>query len=546
MSAAQIVAALYGSPAGLSTAEAAAQLQASDPNRLPAAPQEGKMLVLHAHCRRDGRWVEIDAADLIPGDQVRLRAGDQLPADLRLREAANLRIDESALTDESIPADKGTAAVDRAAGLGDLLGMAYSGTLVAAGPGLGVVTGTGPTTELGRINRMIADVETLATPLTRQIAAFGRVTSFVILAMAVGMFLIDWLLHDFPVGELVMAAIGFAVAAIPDDLPAVLTITLALGVQQMARRNVIIRRLPAVETLGAVTVICTDKTGTLTRNEMTVRHLVTGVGRYNVTGIGYAPQGHVERDGQRVELAQAADLAALVEVLARCNDAEIALEDGHWMVIGEPTEGALRTLACKLGFERGTAARLAVIFFDSRHKSMVTLQQVPDAGLQVLLKCAPGPLLERCALQCTAEGGSEPLDHAFWVAQIDALSAQGLRVLAAAAGRAAADQVALTLADLEQGLRFLGLVGIGDQDPVGGRERRATAPHRPALRLLRTHQPGAQAAPGPGAPGQRRGRRHDRRRGQRRPGAQARRRGRSHGHQGDRGDQGGGGHRAGR
>ncbi|WP_295457714.1 HAD-IC family P-type ATPase [uncultured Thiodictyon sp.] len=521
--AAEVITALKSHADGLSTAEAAKRLAAVGPNRLPTPPQDGplkrflrqfndsliyvllggavvtalmehwvdtwvivavtvinaligfiqegkaeqalagirKMLAARAHCRRDGQWLEVDAADLVPGDCVRLRPGDRVPADLRLLKAASLRIDESALTGESVPADKDSEAVEAAAGIGDRHGMAYAGTLVAGGTGLGVVTGTGATTELGRINRLIAEVEPLATPLTRQMAAFGRVLSLVILAMAVGMFLIGWQLHDFPVGELVMAAIGFAVAAIPEGLPAVLTITLALGVQQMARRNAITRRLPAVETLGSVTVICTDKTGTLTRNEMTAREVVTRAGQYAAAGIGYAPDGEVTRDGSRVELAQAADLKDLIAVMARCNDAEIVQKDGHWQLVGEPTEGALRTLARKLGFSRGDAKRLAVIPFDSQHKFMATLQEVPGAGVQRLMKGAPGALLERCTTQRAADGRDEPLDRDFWVGQIDTLSAQGLRVLAAAVGTAPPGQTELDPADLT-GLKFLGLVGIVD------------------------------------------------------------------------------------
>ncbi|WP_242470735.1 HAD-IC family P-type ATPase [Thiocystis violacea] len=425
-----------------------------------------KMLALHAQCRRDGQWVLIDSADLVPGDLVRLRAGDRVPADLRLCESASLRIDESALTGESVPADKWTDPVDLAAGIGDRRGMAYSGTLVAGGAGLGVVTGTGPATELGRIGRLIAEVQTLATPLTRRMTAFGRVLSLVILAMAAGMFLIGWRLHGLPLGELVMAVIGFAVAAIPEGLPAILTITLALGVQRMARRNAITRRLPAVETLGSVTVICTDKTGTLTRNEMTARHLVTRVAQYEVTGIGYAPDGQVRWNGQAVVLAETPDLLALVEVMARCNDAHIAEEDGHWKVIGEPTEGALRTLAHKAGFASGDARRLAVIPFDSTRKLMATLDQRPESApgqtRRLLVKGAPGPVMRLCTEQRGVDGGREPLDLAFWEDQIASLSADGLRVLAAAVGAAADDKSDLTPADLDGGLLFLGLVGILD------------------------------------------------------------------------------------
>ena len=421
-----------------------------------------KMLALRAHCRRDGQWAQLDAADLVPGDIVRLVAGDRVPADLRLCDAASLRIDESALTGESAPTDKDGEAVDPSAGIGDRRGMAYAGTLVTGGSGLGVVTGTGPTTELGRIGRMITQVQTLATPLTRQMGAFGRVLALAIMALAGAMFLIGWLLHDGVPGDLVMAAIGFAVAAIPEGLPAILTITLALGVQRMAQRHAITRRLPAVETLGAVTVICTDKTGTLTRNEMTVRHVVTRVAQYQVSGIGYGPDGLVRHAGLAVALAETPDLQALVEVMALCNDAVIAEEDGRWKVIGEPTEGALCTLARKAGFAPGKAGRLAVIPFDSTTKFMATLHQVPRTGLRILMKGAPGPLLERCSSQRAADGRDEPLDTAFWASQVETLGAQGLRVLAAAVAVPADGKTALTPADVAAGLSFLGLVGIVD------------------------------------------------------------------------------------
>ncbi len=509
---------------GLATAEAANRLIAIGPNRLPAPPKEGlfkrffkhfndiliyillvagvakaflghwvdafvilavavinalvgflqegkaeqalegirKMLSLRARTRREAEWVELDAADLVPGDVVRLRSGDRVPADLRLLEAINLRIEESALTGESVPSDKSVEPVDAKAGIGDRRCMAYSGTLVAAGTGLGVVTATGAATELGRISRMMAEVESLATPLTRQMAAFGKVLSFVILGMAVVMFLIGWLLHGRSIDELFSAAIGFAVAAIPEGLPAIMTITLAIGVQRMVQRHAITRKLTAVETLGSVTVICSDKTGTLTRNEMTVRHLVTRVAQYDVEGIGYAPEGRVSRDGQESSLAANPDLEALVEVMAVCNDSEIAQEDGQWKVIGEPTEGALRTLGQKAKFDRKDYQRLAVVPFESENKFMATLDRVPGNGLCILLKGAPDRLLSRCADQRAANGGMEPLDLAFWEQQIDALGGQGLRVLAAASRQVKEDKSELTLGDLDKDMTFVGLVGIID------------------------------------------------------------------------------------
>ena len=421
-----------------------------------------KMLSLHARGRRDGTWQEVDAGDLVPGDIVALKAGDRVPADLRLIAATQLRVEESALTGESVPVNKGTDPVPDAAGIGDRLGMVYSGTLVAAGIGTGVVTATGARTELGRITRLITEIETLETPLTRQMTAFGRVLAVIILIMAVGMLGIGWFVHNFAPTELMMAAIGFAVAAIPEGLPAIMTITLALGVQQMVRRNAITRKLPAVETLGSVTVICSDKTGTLTRNEMTARQVITPLASYEVAGIGYAPEGHLSLAGRHVQRTDHPDLDALVEVMAVCNDAEIAEEAGHWKVIGEPTEGALRTLAHKAAFEPAGYQRLAEVPFDSEHKFMATLNRLPDGRVRILMKGAPDRLLDRCGTQFGPGGEPQPLDRSFWEAQIDDLSAQGLRVLAAAQRDTAADQDSLVLEDLERDLVLVGLVGIID------------------------------------------------------------------------------------
>jgi magnesium-transporting ATPase (P-type) len=509
---------------GLSGAEAAERLKAAGPNRLPAPPKEGpvkrffkhfndiliyillvagvakaflgewvdacvivavavinavvgfiqegkaeealegirKMLSLRAHTRREGQWIELDAADLVPGDVVRLRSGDRVPADVRLLEATNLRVEESALTGESVPSDKKAEPVDANAGIGDRRSMAYSGTLVAAGTGLGVVTATGAGTELGRISRMMAEVEGLATPLTRQMAAFGKVLSFIIIGMAAVMFLIGWLLYGFGLDQLFSAAIGFAVAAIPEGLPAIMTITLAIGVQRMVQRNAITRKLTAVETLGSVTTICSDKTGTLTRNEMTVRHLVTRAGQYDVEGIGYSPKGKILRGGQEAPIAANPDLQSLVEVMAVCNDSEIAQEDNQWKVIGEPTEGALRTLGQKTNFDRTNYQRIAVVPFESENKFMATLDRVPGDALRILLKGAPDRLLSRCAQERAANGGTEPLDPAFWEKQIDSLGGQGLRVLAAASREVQEGKSDLTIADLDKDMVFLGLVGIVD------------------------------------------------------------------------------------
>ncbi len=421
-----------------------------------------KMLSVNAQARRGGDWTEIEADNLVPGDIVRLRSGDRVPADVRLLEAVNLRIEESALTGESVPADKMTEPTPADAGIGDRSGMAYSGTMVAAGSATGVVTATGPATELGRINRMISEVETLATPLTRQMNRFGRILSIVIVGLAVLMWFTGWLLHDFTTSELFLAAIGFAVAAIPEGLPAVLTITLALGVQRMARRQAITRKLNAVETLGSVTVVCSDKTGTLTRNEMTVRHVVTSAGRYEVSGTGYQPEGRITHRKEPAALEQHPGLHALIEVMAMCNDSNLVEEDGQWKVTGEPTEGALLTLARKADFEDKDYERVAVVPFESENKFMATLHRGPGGSMRIFLKGAPDRLLERCLIQSQGGETSEPLDRAFWEQQIGELSSKGLRVLAAAVRGVEATKGDLGMDDLKSDMMFLGLVGIID------------------------------------------------------------------------------------
>jgi len=421
-----------------------------------------RMLSSQARVKRDGQWEQLDAETLVPGDLVRLRSGDRVPADLRLLEVNQLRLEESALTGESLPTEKQVEPVAKLTVVGDRTNMAFAGSIVTAGRGVGVVTASGVETELGRITTLIAQVEALTTPLTRQMAAFSRTLSCVILAMAALLFLLGWLLHDYSVSELFFAAIGFAVAAIPEGLPAILTITLAIGVQSMARQNAITRHLTAVETLGSVTVICSDKTGTLTRNEMTVKEVLTQNGSYTVQGIGYAPAGHVSREGDEVHLSDQAELLALIEVMAICNDSSIALKDGQWTVIGEPTEGALITLARKAGFVEEGYERIAAIPFESEAKFMATLHQLPSGERRILIKGAPDRLLAKCDKQHDTTGAAVPLERGDWHDRIQTLAEQGLRVLAAAVREVPQTHETLELSDLEQDLIFLGLVGIID------------------------------------------------------------------------------------
>ena len=420
------------------------------------------MLSVQADVRRDGGWERVDAEQLVPGDVVRLRAGDKVPADLRLIAASNLQAEESALTGESVPTSKDADVVAVDAGIGDRTDMVFSGTLITQGTARGVVTGTGQSTEVGKIQTMVDEVEPLETPLSRQLDAFGKALALLIAVMAVVMVVVGRVVHDFAGEELVSATIGFAVAAVPEGLPALVTIILALGVQQMARERAITRKLPAVEALGSVTTICSDKTGTLTKNEMTVRTVVTTAASYEVTGIGYAPDGDIRRDGVPVTLADHADLAALVTVMARCNDAVVRRDDDdRWALVGVPTDGALRTLALKGGFDADGWTRLDVVPFDSQTKYMATLDRDPEGGRLLLVKGAPDRVLDRCSHQRGADGRSEALDRRRWEEHIDALGAQGLRVLAAAVGTPpAGDRIGD--ADLSQGLEIVGLVGIVD------------------------------------------------------------------------------------
>jgi magnesium-transporting ATPase (P-type) len=421
-----------------------------------------KMLSLDAQVRRDGRWVTIEAEELVPGDVVRLRSGDRVPADLRLLATTNLQVEESALTGESLPVEKGSDPVDEDAGVGDRTSMAFSSSLVTSGRGVGVVVGTGANTEIGRINTMISEVETLATPLTKAMNRFGAQLSIAIGALAAAMFAIGLIVHGNPPGDMMIASISFAVAAIPEGLPAIMTITLAIGVQRMAKRNAITRRLTSVETLGSVTVICSDKTGTLTKNEMTVRAIATADGTYTVSGTGYQPDGQVLLDDVPVALDRP-DLVALVEALAVANDAEVNEgEDGQWVMIGEPTEGALQTLAVKCGFDCSEYDRVDEVPFESEHKLMATLGQSPDGRSLVLVKGAPDRLLKRSRTQHSVREGDSALDHAWWEERIAEMTVQGLRVLAAARRDPREDQRSLSLDDLDDGLVFLGVVGIVD------------------------------------------------------------------------------------
>src|SRR5262245_45570764 len=371
------------------------------------------MLSAEARTMRGGETRMIPAEQLVPGDVVLLESGDKIPADLRLVEARNLRTEEAALTGESVPAEKTVDAVPANATVGDRGGMAFSGTMVVSGRATGVVVATGNETELGRINRLLSQVSALETPLLRQIKKFGYTITVVIAVVSVLIFAYGHWVKDMDFVHIFQAVVGIAVSAIPEGLPALITITLAIGVQRMAQRNAIIRRLPAVETLGSVSRICSDKTGTLTLMEMMVVSAVTAESAFQVTGDGYAPTGEIKKDGQAAGNQPVLTLMGRVSLL--CNDAELFEQDGVWKVEGDPTEGALYPFAIKLGMDRQAEQvaypRIDAIPFESEHKFMATLHRSADGKQFMLVKGAPEVILERCNLQQTAQGQPVPLDR---------------------------------------------------------------------------------------------------------------------------------------
>ncbi len=420
-----------------------------------------QMLSLEAVVIRGGKKQTIEAESLVPGDVVLLKSGDKVPADMRLVQSKDLRVEESPLTGESTGVEKNTDAVDKKANVADRTCMAFSGTVVTYGKARGVVTGTGQQTEIGKISQLMSEVKEITTPLLQKIERFGMWLSLVIVGVTAGFFVFGYLLRDYEMFDLLMAVIGLIVAAIPEGLPAILTITLAIGVQRMASRNAIIRRLPSVETLGSINVICSDKTGTLTRNEMTAKNVITSDKEYEVAGSGYQPEGNFFSNGKEVDPAEEKVLWQLLQAARSCNNAEIAQnEDGEWILTGPPTEGATLALALKAGLEDFKPERIDSIPFESGHKYMATLNEV-DHKRFVFLTGAPERVLEMCSRQLTGEGPGE-LDHGFWEKKMEAAAAKGQRLLGVAFNETDSGRNELNKEDCEGSKVFLGVVGIID------------------------------------------------------------------------------------
>jgi len=436
---------------------------------------------------RNGQKVRVSSRDLVPGDLVLLASGDKVPADLRLVQVRNLQVNESALTGESVAVEKDTQPLNPDAPLAERTNMAYAGSFVTSGTGSGIVVAIGDATETGRISQLIEQRTSLTTPLTRKFDKFSRTLLYIILGIAALTFAVglgygnSWV-------EMFEAAVALAVSAIPEGLPAVVTVTLAIGVSRMARRHAIVRKLPAVETLGSATVICSDKTGTLTENQMTVQAVYAGGKHYAVSGGGYNPEGEILESGEQESKSAAEILAtniALQECLIAgllCNDSHLEAVNGQWKVVGDPTEGALIVVANKAGLSSSSLERemprCDVIPFESEHQYMATLHEQgrgtrseergKESKIQnlkskiVYVKGSVEAILSRCEQQLDDRGQLAPVAQETVHREIDAMAKQGLRVLAFANKSVPTDRSSLEHADIRTGLVFLGLQGMID------------------------------------------------------------------------------------
>jgi len=448
-------------------------------NALIGFIQEGKaeeamaairsMLALRASVIRGGERRAIKGEWLVPGDIVLLEAGDKIPADLRLLGAQGLQVQESILTGESVPVDKDVdpvSAVSAEVPLGERASMAYSGTLVTAGSGRGVVVATGADTEIGRISGLLKNVETLTTPLLDQMDRFGTWLAVLILLLASLLLVFGYFVGDLAFSEMFMIVVGLSVAAIPEGLPAVLTITLAVGVQAMAHRNAIVRRLPAIETLGAVSVICTDKTGTLTRNEMMVASVEAGGKSFVLEGAGYEPDGAIRLDGEPVAADAHEVLGEIGRAAALCNDAALVQREGVWLVEGDPMEGALLAFAGKTGLdiraEHAAWTRTDAIPFDAQYRFMATLDHDHAHHATIAVKGAPEQVLAMCRDQRDPAGGAKEIDLEGRQRAVERIAAGGQRVLAIAVRSVDPEQTVLEFDDVDGHLTLLGLVGLID------------------------------------------------------------------------------------
>ncbi|MCT7953107.1 HAD-IC family P-type ATPase [Ancylothrix sp. C2] len=412
---------------------------------------------------REGKKIKISSTELVPGDIVLLTSGDKVPADLRLIKVRDLQIDESALTGESVAVEKSTELLTPETPLAERENMAYAGGFVTFGQGTGIVVATGNQTETGKISQLLEQRLDLTTPLTRKFNQFSQNWLFFVLGMATLTFAVGLNQRGFK--DAVEPAIALIVGAIPEGLPAVITVTLAVGVSRMARRHAIVRKLPAVETLGGATVVCSDKTGTLTENQMTVQEIYTGRQTYTITGNGYAPEGEIIYSQEPVDSSNRPPLQECLKAGLLCNDSHLEPKDGNWVVIGDPTEGALIAAGNKAGFIQQALERLNPrldsIPFESQFQYMATLHQMRGNNI-IYVKGSAESVLKRCGQMLDSKANSILVDIPSIQEQVDNMAKQGLRVLAFAYKNVPATQRSVQHCDIEAGLTFIGLQGMID------------------------------------------------------------------------------------
>ncbi len=416
---------------------------------------------------REGELETIDSSELVPGDVVMLQAGDRVPADIRFFFCKDLRCDESALTGEAQPVGKSLDTLAEDTPLAERKNMAYMGTMVTFGLARGIVTQTGLKTQIGQISEMVGNVSLTQTPLQQQLARFAHQLTVGIIIIAVATMIFGVLLHSYSVNEMLQAAIGIAVSSIPEGLPAIVTIALAIGVQRMAKSRALVRRLPSVEVLGSVDVICSDKTGTLTANAMTAREVYTAIGYYRVSGEGYIPEGGVTlaTNDEKVLIGQDACFTQACAIALLCNDARIEHENKQWKLHGDPTEGALLTLALKHGLSEQQMSRdwprADIIPFDSEKRYMATLHHNMDGETCLMVKGAPERILDYSSQQFGVSG-FEAIDKASWLKVTDDFANRGMRVMALAMKQYPNSPQTVSHDDVESELIMVGLVGISD------------------------------------------------------------------------------------
>ncbi len=420
-----------------------------------------KMLSQKAKVIRDGKQIEIDSKYIVPGDIVVLQIGDKVPADLRLIEAINLKADESPLTGESVPVHKSVEPVKPGTPLAAKSSMAWMGTSIVNGVGKGVVVATGMETEFGKIAKLTQTVETKPTPLQRKLAVLGKQLGAISIVISVIVAVVGWIAGK-PLFEMFMTGVSLAVAVVPEGLPAVVTITLALGVKAMVRRKVLLRRLQAAEALGSAQVICTDKTGTLTKNEMTVRRIWLPVGWIDVTGYGYDPAGHFEINGKKIDYHKYPDLLELLKTGMICNHAKLIHDEKGWHIQGEPTEAALIVAAYKAWLSVPDLKHYTEFSFNSIRKRMTVI--VDEDGKKVAYtKGAPEVIIERCS-KILENGNERKLteeDKQKFIQAYKQMAENGLRTLALAK-RVLPENIKLTEDEVEKDLTLLGVVGMID------------------------------------------------------------------------------------